>query len=302
MTRLVIVGKHGYIASALCRWLDRESVAYTAISSAECNFENVGAVEDTFARFGTEELRVVFTVAINPWLDNSPASYERNRRIVKNFVTATRRTNLHLLIYLSTVDVYGRCPALPISENSPLRPDSWYARAKCECEEHVLGCRAFGVEVTVLRLPGIYGPGGNDRSVVGKFVRQIATKGELLLHGGGHARRDFVFIDDLCAIIQRVQSWRESCILNVATGVSWSMREIASLIGDKSGLPFQVLDGSHDIERAFDLVFDNAALLAVLPDFRFTSVADGINAYLQENSWEEWQSHSRFAVPSEMHW
>src|SRR6516225_7932645 len=110
MSRLIVVGKHGYIASALCRWFDQRGVLYTAISSAECDLEQADAVAGHFRELGSEEMQVVFTAAINPWLDNSASSYDKNVRMVRNFVAAMRDVNLKHVIYLSTVDVYGTAP------------------------------------------------------------------------------------------------------------------------------------------------------------------------------------------------
>jgi UDP-glucose 4-epimerase len=134
--------------------------------------------------------------------------------------------------------------------------------------------------VTILRLPGVYGPGDNDRSVVGKLVREIRDNHEVTIHGKGTARRDYVFIDDLCAIITRLLETRPRGTWNVAAGVSLSIREIASIIGEAAGTDFRTIDGRAKPGRDFDLVFDNSQLLSVLPGLCFTPFHDGVQAYL----------------------
>src|SRR5690242_6454344 len=104
MSRLIVVGKRGYIASGLCRRFDRRRIPYTALSSSDCDLEQAGAAASHFRELGSEKTHVVFTAAINPWLDNSASSYDRNLRIVSNFVAAMGEVNLKHVIYLSTVD------------------------------------------------------------------------------------------------------------------------------------------------------------------------------------------------------
>jgi UDP-glucose 4-epimerase len=280
MSRLIVVGKHGYIASALRRWFDQRRIPYTAMSSSDCDLEQAAVVADRFREFDPEEIQVLFTAAINPWLDNSPSSYDKNLRMVGTFVKAIERVKMRHLIYLSSVDVYGSSPRLPLTEETPPRPDSWYGRAKAECEQIVRRFEDRGAAVSILRLPGVYGPGDNDRSVVGKLVRDIRDNHEVTIHGKGTSRRDYVFIDDLCAIITRLLETRPRGTWNVAAGVSLSIREIASIIGEAAGTDFRTIDGRAKPGRDFDLVFDNSQLLSVLPGLCFTPFHDGVQAYL----------------------
>ncbi len=280
MSRLIVVGKHGYIASALCRWFDRQGVLYSALSSSDCDLERPALVAERFRAFGSEDVSIVFTAAINPWLDNSPFSYDANVRMVGNFAAAVERINLRHLVYLSTVDVYGERPRLPITEDTPPRPDSWYGRAKYECEQILRRCEDSEAVLSILRLPGVYGPGENDRSVVGKLVREIRDKHEVSIHGSGNALRDYLFLDDLCTVITRLLAADPGGTWNVATGTSLSIREIASIIGEVLDTDFRTTGGPSKQSRDFDLAFDNARLLAAFPGLLFTSLRQGIRSYL----------------------
>jgi UDP-glucose 4-epimerase len=298
MTHLLIIGKHGYIASALCRWLHRHSIPYTAVSSADCDLEQTKTVAALLRNFESDPIQTVFTAAINPWRDNSRLAYEANHRMVSNFVRAAADADLCHLIYLSSVDVYGRSPSLPLTEATPPCPDSWYARAKYECEGMVRQCETSDMAATILRLPGIYGPGANDRSVVGKFVNDIRGRGEVVLQGGGRSRRDFVYVDDLCRIIAYFLDGRQSGTWNVATGVSTSIREIASLVALVLGGPLCISEGPANDERNFDLVFDNTCLLSTLSSLQFTPLRRGIQAYTMAAPQLEDRKNALFNVSS----
>jgi UDP-glucose 4-epimerase len=280
MSRLIVVGKHGYIASALCRWFDRQAVLYTALSSSDCDLERPALVAERFHAFGSEDVSIVFTAAINPWLDNSPCSHDANVRMVGNFAAAVEQINLRRMVYLSTVDIYGDRPGLPITEDAPPRPDSWYGRAKYECEQILRRCENSGAVLSILRLPGVYGPGENDRSVVGKLVREIRDKHEVSIHGSGNALRDYLFLDDLCAVITRLLAAGTGGTWNVATGTSLSIRGIAAIIGEVLDRDFRTTGGPARQSRDFDLAFDNSRLLTAFPGLRFTSLRQGVRSYL----------------------
>ena len=280
MSRLIVVGKHGYIASALCRWFDRQGVLYSALSSSDCDLERPALVAERFRAFGTEDVSIVFTAAINPWLDNSPCSYDANVRMVGNFAAAVERINLKRLVYLSTVDVYGNQPRLPVTEDTLPRPESWYGRAKYECEQIVRRRQDSGAVRSILRLPGVYGPGENDRSVVGKLVREIREKHEVSIHGSGNALRDYLFLADLCAVITRLLTAGSGGTWNVATGTSLSIREIASIVGEVLNTDFRTIGVPATQSRDFDLAFDNSRLLTAFPGLSFTSLRQGIRSYL----------------------
>jgi hypothetical protein len=69
-------------------------------------------------------------------------------------------------------------------------------------------------------------------------------------------------------------------ILNVASGASPSVLDVAHAVAAALGKPGAVtLTDSPDVAREFDLVFDAARLRAVVPDFEFSPLADGLAGY-----------------------
>lgn len=63
-------------------------------------------------------------------------------------------------VYISTTGVYGDCRGELVSEDSPLRPSSQRAERRVAAEQQLEQWRrASGSQLTVLRTPGIYGPG-----------------------------------------------------------------------------------------------------------------------------------------------
>jgi UDP-glucose 4-epimerase len=73
-----------------------------------------------------------------------------------------RKTGCGKYLFTSSMSVYGDENECPVSENSLLKPKSFYAVGKL-ASEHYLRIYAFqfGLKCTALRLNNVYGPGQN---------------------------------------------------------------------------------------------------------------------------------------------
>lgn len=98
------------------------------------------------------------------------------------------------VVHCSTVGVHGDVEHPPADEEAPLRPGDIYQETKLEGERAVrdAGSR-FGVEVTIARPSGIYGPG--DRRLL-KLFRGVA-RGRWVTLGRGRIYYHLTYIDDL---------------------------------------------------------------------------------------------------------
>lgn len=70
------------------------------------------------------------------------------------------RTRPARLVYISTSGVYGDCGGAWVDESQPLAPGTLRAKRRVAAEELLWNwSRERGVDLVVLRVPGIYGPG-----------------------------------------------------------------------------------------------------------------------------------------------
>ena len=102
---------------------------------------------------------------------------------------------------------YGRVATLPVREDVPVAPVSVYGVHKALGESyHLLYARVYGLLTCSLRISNPYGP-GQDRpdeafGVVGTFLAAAARDETIHLYGGGHQLRDYVYVRDLCALLE----------------------------------------------------------------------------------------------------
>jgi UDP-glucose 4-epimerase len=125
----------------------------------------------------------------------------------------------------------------------------------------------------------IYGAGDPHNGYGPNRFRRLANKGEpIVLFGEGEERRDHVLIDDVAEIAARVIYRRSRGVLNIATAVTSSFREIAEEVIKASGRSVAISRAPrsgappHNGYRPFD----NAACRTAFPDFAFVPLKEGL--------------------------
>jgi nucleoside-diphosphate-sugar epimerase len=112
-------------------------------------------------------------------------------------VRAAAAEGVRRLVLVSSVSVYGDgvCPPGGFDETAPCRPASPYGRSKLAAEgiarEAVAGA---GLELVVLRLATVYGPG--DPGNLARLMRVI-DRGRFLWVGAGENLKTLVHVDDV---------------------------------------------------------------------------------------------------------
>jgi dihydroflavonol-4-reductase len=117
-----------------------------------------------------------------------------NAVAVGEIVEAAARAGVRRVVHCSTVGVHGDVQHPPANEDAPLKPGDIYQTTKLEGERiaHETAARA-GVELTIVRPTGIYGPG--DRRLL-KVFRGVARRRFPML-GRGDIYYHLTYIDDL---------------------------------------------------------------------------------------------------------
>jgi len=255
----IVVGYKGFIGSRVYNFLQMDQFPLIGVSRDVCDLSNRAEVFSFFETVA-EPFNIIFCSVIDRGVDNSWSSFQSNIAMVKNCVDCVKKSDLiKSMVYLSSVDVYGASPVLPITENTPSNPRDFYGLAKYVSE--IIFSR--GLEkvcpVTILRLPGIYDAGGDTRSVVGRYINEAKSKGTVELQGSGAVLRDYVCVSDLCNLIMKVLNRPASGVFNVASGTSFKLTEIVERISAK--FDAKIKRSSEDKEgRSYDLVFDVSRL------------------------------------------
>jgi len=124
----------------------------------------------------------------------SPDTYRAvNAVAVRALIESAAAAGVRRVVHCSTVGVHGDVEHPPANEDAPLRPGDVYQRTKLEGEQLAREAAArLGIEVTIARPTGIYGPG--DRRLL-KLFRAAVRRFPIL--GSGEIYYHLTYIDDL---------------------------------------------------------------------------------------------------------
>ena len=151
-----------------------------------------------------------------------------------NVLACAREQGVRRVIFTSSREVYGEAPALPVPETVPLSPHNAYGASKAAGE---LYCRVFasaGLDVAVLRLANVYGPGDSDRVIL-LFIDSALSGQPLVIYGDGKIL-DLVWIGDvLRALVAAASAPLAGQPLNIGSGQGVTLPEIASRILELTG-------------------------------------------------------------------
>jgi nucleoside-diphosphate-sugar epimerase len=280
--RLIVIGRRSYLGGHFTEYAQARHPRTISLSSKDCDLLDREQVVRFFRSIGRDRYTIVVFAVINKSVENSFAAFIDNVAMVKNLIDGAALANIESLVYLSSVDVYGNRPRIPITEESKINPDTWYGLAKYCCERLLLFSDQVTYPVMVLRIPGVYGNAPRDKSVIGRMVSSVRNGKPVPVSGDGGARRDYVHVDDLCRILDALIPLRCRKIVNIATGQSRPILEMAQVVGTVLRKKFSIERQVADPQRDFDLVFDTRTLRSLLPGFQFTSLEEGIHTYLGE--------------------
>ncbi len=102
-------------------------------------------------------------------------------------------------VFASTYSNYGLSPdGKPVTEESPLNPQSLYAETKVAAEEYLLGQKDAPTAPLSFRFATLYGISPRTRFdlIVNQFVLEAFTKRELIIYQRGYSR-SFVHVQDV---------------------------------------------------------------------------------------------------------
>lgn len=115
-----------------------------------------------------------------------------------------RRTDCNSFVYASSMSVYGdpKNADIPVTEDSPVCPESFYAVGKLASENYMrVYSKQYGLNCTAMRLFNVYGPGQNmenlKQGMVSIFLAYARKRGRIVVKGSGERFRDQVYIDDI---------------------------------------------------------------------------------------------------------
>lgn len=160
-----------------------------------------------------------------------------------NLIQAALRHNA-LLIYISSIAVYGNGKYIPIDENHPLEPVLIHGAVKLAGENLCATLsRGHGLRVIILRVADIYGPKNTRVSVPIKFLLQAIQDEPITVYGDGSDSRTYTFIEDFseAVVMSLLHPQAIGEILNIGGDECVAMHQLALEVKKVTGSNSPVL-------------------------------------------------------------
>ena len=211
------------------------------------------------------EIRTVMHFAgstVVPESVEKPLNYYSNNTVAsRNLIEASVEAGIENFIFSSTAAVYGITNAEPVSEGSPLSPLSPYARSKLMTELMLADvASAHKLKYGILRYfnvagadpKGRVGQSTSNATHLIKVACQVALgkREKLEIFGtdyptpDGTCLRDYIHVSDLAsahsALLNYLRGGGENLILNCGYGFGFSVRDVANVVRNVSGLEFAI--------------------------------------------------------------
>lgn len=292
---VMIFGASGFIGGYLYGRFSRDGIAdVRGHSSMSCNLlslETVRSVMSSASRQGA----VVIASAITRYDGDPYEGMTRNLQMVENICRALAETPVAHVTLLSTIDVYGMeiGPGVKIDESLCPNPGDYYSVSKI-ASEYLLKqlCANRSIPLTILRLPGVYGPGDQCKSTIGVIASRVLAERGVVIYGPGDDLRDFVYVDDVYRVITSAIQSRKDVMVNLTTGSSFTILELVEVIAEvlSAQIDIRVEDAPSIVRNLFSfrskkrqkvLDFVTRQREKYFLDVQMTDLRTGITHYLE---------------------
>jgi len=257
---ILITGGAGYIGSMLTSELLRANYRVTVVDSLLFGGESIvpflhhpnfyfvkadvtepRAVRDAIKRDWQKPDTIIHLAAIVGFpacqAVGKQVAWKYNVEATKNVHGQASDLGVERLVFASTYSNYGLSEdGKPVTEESPLNPQSLYAETKIASEEFLLSQKDSNCAPLLFRFATLYGISPRTRFdlIVNQFVLQAFTKRSLIIYQRGYSR-SFVHIRDVVrGVMMGIEAEKEKVrgqVFNLgAENGNYSKNDIVQLV------------------------------------------------------------------------
>ena len=206
---------------------------------------------------------------------------DANVHVTSNLIEGLTLRPPRLIIYTSTLSVYGRPSLIPVDESAPAGGSLPYGATKRWGEQLLETFQRYS-RIVVLRLPSLYGAGQADSFIDG-LARTAQLNDSIQLFSRGELVRDALHVSDIVRAINDCIAQPPDnpfSILNLGCGQRITTSEWARALVDALDSKSAIIPVDRDASQ-FDLYADISAARQQIA-FAPTSLTESMKVYADE--------------------
>ncbi len=242
---ILVTGSTGFIGRKVMEALEKKGYTAIGMGSRDCDISKLDGLTnyiDEIVKTGKNISHVIHLAGrvdvFKSWSEPE-RFFSVNTAGCMNVLEVCRKYNMGMT-YISAY-VYGQPESLPISEKAPVKPNNPYAQSKYMAEQL---CKFYStnydIKTSIIRPFNVYGPGQSRDFVIPHIIDEV--KNQDVIHVLDLVpKRDYVYIDDLVeAIISAVGKDIYGEVINIGSGVSYSVQEVVDMLQEIGGTKKEV--------------------------------------------------------------
>ncbi len=160
------------------------------------------------------------------------------------------RCKFDSFLYLSSTRVYSNSASTNENDRlfvEPTNPDNLYNISKLMGESICMASKFQNVRIA--RLANVVGVGGNQNDFLNSLIHEVVSNKKISLHTTPTSEKDYVYIDDVTKILEKIAIHGKEKLYNVASGNNTKVVEIINDI--KKIINCEIDFSSNVVEHSF---------------------------------------------------
>lgn len=287
--RVLLTGHTGYLGSLMGPMLLQAGydavgldVGYFADCTLPIDFQTIPGQRKDIRDIGPQDLEGFDAVIHLAALSNDPIgnlndgwTAEINHEGSVKLAQLAKQAGVERFLFSSSCIMYGLSEAAVCNEDSPLAPQTEYARSKVRSEEAIRAMADATFSPTFMRNGTVYGISLRMRldTVLNDLVSKALVTGKVVVMGDGKPWRPVVHIEDLCrSFIHVLGAPREKvhnqAFNNGADHLNHQIIDLANIVVETvPGATLEVQGSKAVDQRTYKADF--AKFAATFPEFQF---------------------------------
>lgn len=248
---------------------------------------------------------VVYHLAAQVHVDRSiiepESTFAVNTLGTLNILEAALQSDVEIIIYASSSEVYGSAQQVPMNESHPLNPGSPYAASKAAADRMCFAYHnTYKLPVTIIRCFNTYGPRQSDigyAAAIPQFIRRVLQGLPPIIYGDGKQTRDYMYIQDAVKAYDLLLQSHQKLLgkaVNFGTGnelnISELARSVIRLCGQEKHLqPVHVAERPGEVKRLCADTTLAKQELGFKPEYDIEKGLSELIEWYKQGRYEEWR-------------